>query len=79
MRADIQNYWYELISNYDFKNGSFTSLNQESHPYHPEITSVSNPSPEINEWVDITLRVKSDFTSKYYDDYINFSVRENEN
>ena len=75
IRADIQNYWYELITNYDFRNGSFSSYwDHSSYNYSPEITSVSNESPRENEWVDITLRVRNNFNSSYYNDSVNFYV-----
>lgn len=60
IRADIGNYWYEMITNYDFRNGRFSSSYSDSSTTsaYPEIISVSNSSPKRDERVDLTLRIR---------------------
>ena len=82
LRADISNYWYELITNYDFRNGSFSTSSSTSSTLRwvPEFYSVSDSTPDRDEWVDITLRVKnSSFYSSDYDGRVNFRVEEYRN
>ena len=82
LRADISNYWYELITNYDFRNGSFSTSSSTSSTsrWISEFYSVSDSTPDRDEWVDITLRVKnSSYRSSDYDGRVNFRVEEYRN
>ena len=82
LRADISNYWYEFITNYDFRNGSFSTSSSTSSTsrWVPEFYSVSDSTPDRNEWVDITLRVKNSSSySSDYDGRVNFRVEEYRN
>ena len=82
LRADISNYWYELITNYDFRNGSFSTSSSTSSTLRwvPEFYSVSDSTPDRDEWVDITLRVKNSSSySSDYDGRVNFRVEEYRN
>ena len=82
LRADISNYWYEFITNYDFRNGSFSTSSSTSSTsrWVPEFYSVSDSTPDRDEWVDITLRVKNSSSySSDYDGRVNFRVEEYRN
>ena len=82
LRADISNYWYEFITNYDFRNGSFSTSSSTSSTLRwvPEFYSVSDSTPDRDEWVDITLRVKNSSSySSDYDGRVNFRVEEYRN
>ena len=82
LRADISNYWYELITNYDFRNGSFSTSSSTSSTsrWISEFYSVSDSTPDRDEWVDITLRVKnSSYRSSDYDGRVSFRVEEYRN
>ena len=82
LRADISNYWYEFITNYDFRNGSFSTSTSTSSTsrWVPEFYSVSDSTPDRDEWVDITFRVKNSSSySSDYDGRVNFRVEEYRN
>ncbi len=85
LRADISNYRYELITNYDFRNGTFslsssTSSTSSTSIWTPEFYSISDTRPDRDEWVDVVLHVKNlNSRSSYYDGRVNFRVEEYRN
>lgn len=82
LRAEIPNYRYELITNYDFIKGSFSSfsvLPESSTDYQPEITAINPASPRVNERVDVSVRIKTPYTSPIQHGTLKFRVEEFKN
>ncbi len=82
LRAELLNYRYELVANYDFSNGSFSPfsiLPWISTDYQPEITAINPASPRVNERVDVSVRIKTPYTSPIQHSTLKFRVEEYKN
>lgn len=79
LRADIPNYWYELMTHYDFNKGSFESSNPITSDYLPEISGISSENPDLDEEIDLRLRVKNNASSSSYRGTAYFRVEKLQN
>lgn len=82
LRTELLDYRYELIANYDFENGNFSSSNilpWISTNYQPEITALSPSSPRVNERVDVSVRIKNSYMNFLQHGRLKFRVEEYKN
>ena len=86
LRADTPNSYSVLVANYDFRNGRFTDgsdsnnrdWNNNYWGYQVDFSSVSTNNPSIDQWIDMTLRVRNTSASysNYFNGRVNFTVEE---
>ncbi|PZM87250.1 MAG: hypothetical protein DLD55_02445 [candidate division SR1 bacterium] len=81
LRADSGDYWYEFISNYDFRNGHFGVSPSAPSPdtnnaYSPELVSVSTERPQKDQWIDVILRIRKNGNYANYSGKVKFRVEE---
>lgn len=81
LRADSGDYWYEFISNYDFRNGHFGVSASAPSPdtnnaYSPELVSVSTERPQKDQWIDVILRIRKNGNYANYSGKVKFRVEE---
>ena len=84
LRADIQNYRYELVDNYSFRNGSFGASSSNTSPsysnYQVEFTSTNPSNPARDQRVDVSVRVRGNgYSYSNYDKNIRFRVEQYKN
>ena len=84
LRADIQNYRYELVDTYSFRNGSFGASSSNTSPsysnYQVEFTSTNPSNPARDQRVYVAVRVRGNgYSYSNYDKNIRFRVEQYKN